>query len=149
MFKHRNGFTGQIDGNFAIVSIGIFESFKYFFEITYLEIVLAKDLIEKIEDLELHAGDFIVFLCTVSFGLIYYRIHAGALPEFVFGRLGCCQSQDGTQHKKLHGAGSLGLQPRELCFDLVFNDNAKDSGGLVTDANGLGKCLFIRGLTLN
>lgn len=69
---------------------------------TCLEAVFAEDLVEEVQDLELHAGYFVVLLCALHLGLVHHLVHTAALPQVVFRWLGSGQGEQGAQYEELH-----------------------------------------------
>lgn len=72
---------------------------------TCLEAVLAEDLVEEVEDLELHARDLVVLLRALDLRLVDHLIHAAALPQLVLRGLGRRKGKEGAQREQqLHGS---------------------------------------------
>lgn len=71
---------------------------------SYLEVILAEDLVEQIKHLELHASDLVVPLRALGPTLIDHLVH-GALPVVILSRLRGNQREQGAQNVEPHGAG--------------------------------------------
>lgn len=53
---------------------------------TYLEVILAEDLVKQIKHFEFHASDLVVLLRAFGSGLIDHLVH-GILPVLILGWL--------------------------------------------------------------